>query len=208
MRIFARASSEGLYSGLAAEVVRRGGIEKCRPPRLCLDVLAQHLVSMATDGGYTLDEVMEILRRAYPFRDVTKEDVKDVLRMLAGDYEHDRDIPVRPRVLYDRVHERVEGDTYSRMLAVSAGGTIPDKGLYAVRTEDGVKRGSGRRVRLRGWATSSSWVPSPGRSPISGKTPWSLGNHPPPAPGRLFGKVRSGAEGLRPGSPTVRYSGT
>jgi len=141
MRIFARASSEGLYSGLPAEVVRRGGIEKCRPPRLCLDVLAQHLVSMATNGGYTVDEVMEILRRAYPFRDVTKEDVKDVLRMLAGDYEHDRDIPVRPRVLYDRVHERVEGDTYSRMLAVSAGGTIPDKGLYAVRTEDGVKLG-------------------------------------------------------------------
>jgi ATP-dependent Lhr-like helicase len=141
MRIFARAPGEALYSGIAAEVVRRGGIEKCRPPRLCLDVLAQHLVSMATGDGYTLDEVMEILLRAYPFRDVTKEDVKSVLRMLAGDYEHDRDIPVRPRVLYDRIHERVEGDTYSRMLAVSAGGTIPDKGLYAVRTEDGVKVG-------------------------------------------------------------------
>ncbi|HHX28981.1 MAG TPA: DEAD/DEAH box helicase, partial [Firmicutes bacterium] len=141
MKIFARASSEGFYSGLAAEVVRRGGIEKCRPPRLCLDVLAQHLVSMATDNGYTVDEVMEILPRAYPFRDVTREDVKAVLRMLAGDYEHDRDIPVRPRVLYDRVHERVDGDAYSRMLAVSAGGTIPDKGLYTVRTEDGVKLG-------------------------------------------------------------------
>lgn len=141
MRIFSRASSEALYSGIAAEVVRRGGIEKCRPPRLCLDVLAQHLVSMATGDGYTLDEVMEILLRAYPFRDVTKEDVKSVLRMLAGDYEHDRDIPVRPRVLYDRIHERVDGDTYSRMLAVSAGGTIPDKGLYSVRTEDGVKVG-------------------------------------------------------------------
>lgn len=141
MRIFSRASAEALFSGLAAEVVRRGGIEKCRPPRLCLDVLAQHLVSMAADGGYTVDEVMEILPRAYPFREVTRDDVKDVLCMLAGDYEHDRDIPVRPRVLYDRIHERVEGDTYSRMLAVSAGGTIPDKGLYAVRTEDGVKLG-------------------------------------------------------------------
>lgn len=141
MRIFARASSEGLYSGLAAEVVRRGGVERSRPPRLCLDVLAQHLVSMATGDGYDLDEVMEVLARAYPFREVTKEDIKAVLRMLAGDYEHDRDIPVRPRVLYDRIHGRVDGDSYSRMLAVSAGGTIPDKGLYTVRTKDGVKLG-------------------------------------------------------------------
>ena len=61
--------------------------------------------------------------------------------MLAGDFEHDRDIPVRPRILYDRIHGRVEGDGYSRMLAVSAGGTIPDKGLYTVRTGDGVKVG-------------------------------------------------------------------
>ena len=44
-------------------------------------------------------------------------------------------------MLYDRIHGRVEGDPYSRMLAVSAGGTIPDKGLYAVKTAGGVKLG-------------------------------------------------------------------
>lgn len=141
MHIFPRAPAEALYSGLAAEVVRRGGVEHSRPPRQCLDVLAQHLVSMAAEGGYDLSTVMEILPRAYPFRDVTVEDVRDVLRMLAGDYEHDRDIPARPRVLYDRIHDRVDGDPYSRMLAVSAGGTIPDRGLYAVRTANGVKLG-------------------------------------------------------------------
>lgn len=141
MHIFPRATEEGLYSGLTAEVVRNGGVEYSRPPRLCLDVLAQHLVSMATGDGYTIDEVMELLPRAYPFRDITREDVKDVLCMLAGDYEHERNIPVRPRLLYDRIHERVEGDPYSRMLAVSAGGTIPDKGMFSVRTESGVKLG-------------------------------------------------------------------
>lgn len=141
MHIFPKVPVEGLYSGLTAEAVRNGGVEYSRPPRLCLDILAQHLVSMATGEGYGLDEVMEILPRAYPFRGVTRGDVKDVLCMLAGDYEHERDIPVRPRILYDRIHERVEGDPYSRMLAVSAGGTIPDRGLYAVKTESGVKLG-------------------------------------------------------------------
>ncbi len=141
MHIFPRTASEGLYSGLAAQVVRDGGVEHCRPPRLCLDVLAQHLVSMAAAEEYHLDEVMAILPRAYPFREVTREDVRDVLRMLAGDFEHERDIPVRPRLLYDRIHDRVEPDIYSRMLAVSAGGTIPDKGLYTAKTQNGVKLG-------------------------------------------------------------------
>lgn len=141
MYMFPRTSSEGLYCGMTAEVARNGGVEYSHPPRLCLDVLAQHLVSMAVGDGYNMDEVMKLLPRAYPFKDVTKEDVKDVLCMLAGDYEHQRDIPVRPRILYDRIHECVEGDAYSRMLAVSAGGTIPDKGMYAAKTENGVKLG-------------------------------------------------------------------
>jgi ATP-dependent Lhr-like helicase len=141
MSIFPRDYTEALYSGLAAEVVRRGGVEYSNPPRLCLDVLAQHLVSMASSSGYSIDEILEILPRAYPFRDLSRRDVKDVLEMLAGDFEHERDIPVRPRLVYDRIHERVEGDAYSRMLAVSAGGTIPDKGYYTVKAENGVKLG-------------------------------------------------------------------
>ena len=141
MYFFPRTAAECVSCGMTAQLAREGGVEQINPPSECLDVLAQHLVSMAVFRSYSLDEVMEILPRAWNFRGITKEDVKSVLGMLAGDYEHKLDIPVRPRILYDRIHERVEGDGYSRMLAVSAGGTIPDKGLYGVRTEDGVKLG-------------------------------------------------------------------
>ena len=141
MYLFPRTAAECVSCGMTAELARQGGVEHLNPPRECLDVLAQHLVSMAAFRSYELDEVMEILPRAWSFRNITKEEVKSVLGMLAGDYEHERDIPARPRILYDRIHERVEGDGYSRMLAVSSGGTIPDKGLYDVRTEDGVKLG-------------------------------------------------------------------
>lgn len=141
MYLFPRTAAECVQCGMTAQLAREAKVEKLNPPEVCLDVLAQHLVSMAAFKGYEVDEVMELLPRAWPFRNVTKEDVKAVLGMLAGDYEHKEDVPVRPRILYDRIHERVEGDGYSRMLAVSAGGTIPDKGLYTVRTEDGVKVG-------------------------------------------------------------------
>ncbi len=141
MYFFPRTAAECVSCGMTAQLARQGGVEHVNPPVGCLDVLAQHLVSMAAFKSYELDEVMEMLPRAWPFRHVTREEVKAVLGMLAGDYEHSHDIPVRPRILYDRIHERVEGDGYSRMLAISAGGTIPDKGLYAVKTEEGVKLG-------------------------------------------------------------------
>ena len=141
MYLFPRTAAECVSCGMTAQLAREGGVEHLNPPSECLDVLAQHLVSMAAFKSYELDEVMGILPRAWPFRNITKDEVKAVLEMLAGDYEHERDVPARPRVLYDRIHEKVEGDGYSRMLAVSAGGTIPDKGLYSVKTEEGVKLG-------------------------------------------------------------------
>ena len=141
MYLFPRTAAESVLCGMTAQMAREGLVEKTNPPQGCLDILAQHLVSMAAFKGYEVDDVMRLLPRAWPFRDVTREDVESVLRMLSGDYEHRRDIPVRPRILYDRLHGHVEGDGYSRILAVSAGGTIPDKGLYTVRTEAGVKVG-------------------------------------------------------------------
>ncbi|MCL2512631.1 MAG: DEAD/DEAH box helicase [Oscillospiraceae bacterium] len=141
MNIFPRTDAEGLYCGFSAYTACTGGVERMHSPRLCFDVLAQHLVSMATGEGYTVDGVMGVINAAYPFKDVKKDDVKSILGMLAGDYEHKQDWPVRPRILYDRINERVEGDAYSRMLAVSAGGTIPDTGMFAVRAESGAKLG-------------------------------------------------------------------
>lgn len=141
MYMFPRTPAESILCGMTARLAGEGTVENTNPPEGCLDVLAQHLVSMAAFQSYEVEDVMKILPRAWPFRNVTKEEVKAVLEMLAGDYEHKREVPVRPRILYDRIHEKVEGDGYSRMLAVSAGGTIPDKGLYTVRTEDGVKVG-------------------------------------------------------------------
>ena len=141
MYMFPRTVPEGLYCALTAQTAREGGIEKSRPPRLCFDVLAQHLVSMAAAGGYTIDDVMSLLPHAYPFREVSREDVSAILRMLAGDYEHQRELPVHPRIHYDRIHEQVEGDAYSRLLAASSPGTIPDTGMYAAKTREGVKIG-------------------------------------------------------------------
>ncbi len=145
MYMFPRSASEGLYCGITAKIVREGGIEQTKPPLKCLDVLAQHLVSMASGDGYTLDDAADIFERAYPFRNMSRDELKNdihsLLCMLAGDFEHENDIPVRPRVLYDRINGRVEGDAYSRILSLSNSGAIPDRGMFNLRHENGAKLG-------------------------------------------------------------------
>lgn len=141
MWLFPRTAAEALDCGLTAKLAMDGEIEPASPPLGCLDVLSQHLVSMAVTQTYTVDEALGIVTRVHSFRGVTREQLEGVLRMLAGDYEHALDHPVRARLLYDRIHGVVSGDAYTRMLAVSSGGTIPDKGWFSVVLADGTRLG-------------------------------------------------------------------
>lgn len=140
MRFYPRMDAELIQALMTAEGMRTGAIERLNPPTLCMDVLAQHLVSMAAEGMYTVAEAHELIRKCAPYRELTEKQLTSVLRMLAGDDEHQADRPVSPRVEYDRMAGTVRGNQYSRLLALSSGGTIPDRGLYAVYLEDGATR--------------------------------------------------------------------
>ena len=140
MTFYPRMNSEMLLAAMTAEGMREGAIEILEPPRMCLDILAQHLVSMAVGGEYTVEEALSLFRKCTPYRELTADTLTAVLRMLAGDDEHADDKPVSPRVDYDRIHGVISGSNYSRLLALSSGGTIPDRGMYAVYLEDRTTR--------------------------------------------------------------------
>lgn len=141
MRVYPRTAAEAVTCGLTAAEAEAGFLEPASPPEKCLDVIAQHLVSMAAASPYTVPEALKIIQSAYPFRDITEDDLRSLLGMLAGDFEHALDRPARPRLLYDRLNNTVQGDAYSRMLAVSSGGTIPDRGWFPVMLADGTRLG-------------------------------------------------------------------
>lgn len=141
VRIFPKTNAEALDCALVARGALEGEIEYARTPEMCLDVLAQHLVSMAAAADYTASEALMLLRRTWSYRALEMDRLEGVLRMLAGDFEHERDLPVRPRVLYDRLTGSVSGDSYTRMLACSSGGTIPDRGWFPVVLADGRRLG-------------------------------------------------------------------
>ncbi len=132
----------------AAVVVRRmldGAIEETRIPRNPLDVLAQQIVATCADRAWSVGDLHALVTRAHPFRDLSREQLEGVLDMLSGRYPSDEFAELRPRVVWDRVADTISSRNDARVVAITSGGTIPDRGLYGVFLA-GDEAGKGRRV--------------------------------------------------------------
>ncbi|MEX1171736.1 MAG: DEAD/DEAH box helicase, partial [Chloroflexota bacterium] len=118
-----------------AVVTRRmheGAIEATTIPRNPLDVLAQQIVAMTVMDRWTGDEILQTVTRAAPYETLTRDVLDGVLGMLAGAYPSDEFAELKPRVVWDRLTDTVEGRRDARVVAVTSGGTIPDRGLFGV----------------------------------------------------------------------------
>ncbi|MFN8021875.1 MAG: DEAD/DEAH box helicase [Acidimicrobiales bacterium] len=129
----------------AAVVVRRmidGDIETTRFLRNPLDVLAQHLVAhVSITGDVALADLARLVRRCACFHELSDELLANVLDLLSGRYPSEEFSELRPRLVWDRVNDTVRAREGSRRLAVTSGGTIPDRGLFGVFLPDGTRVG-------------------------------------------------------------------
>src|SRR5437588_4398958 len=130
-----------LESAVVVERMLAGEIETTTVPSNPLDVLAQQVVAMSALDEWPVDELAALVRRAHPFRDLGRRSLDSVLDMLSGRYPSDEFAELRPRIVWDRVNGTVRGRAGAQRLAVTSGGTIPDRGLYTVNLLD-----DGRRV--------------------------------------------------------------
>src|SRR6185437_15967307 len=124
--------------------MRAGAIEAMHYPRNPLDVLAQQIVAMVAMDPVTVDEVEQLMRRAAPFSGLPRSALEATLDMLAGRYPSDAFAELRPRLNWDRITGELTPRAGAQRLAVTSGGTIPDRGLYGVFLAGG--EGPGRRV--------------------------------------------------------------
>src|SRR5919199_5092261 len=120
--------------------MREGAIEETQIPRNPLDVLAQQIVAMCTEEEWRVDDLHRLVARAYPFRDLSRQQLENVLDMLSGRYPSNEFAELRPRIVWDRVRGIVRGRPGAQRLAVISGGTIPGRGLYTVNLLDDGKR--------------------------------------------------------------------
>ncbi len=119
----------------AAVVVERmatGAIESLHYPRNPLDVLAQQVVAMVAMDSWQRADLAELVRRAAPFAALPDSALDAVLDMLAGRYPGDEFAELRPRLVWDRVTDTLSARPGAQRLAVTSGGTIPDRGLFGV----------------------------------------------------------------------------
>jgi ATP-dependent Lhr-like helicase len=130
--IFPKYRGDLVECAVVAERMRDGQIESMRYPRNPLDVLAQQIVAMVAMEDLTVDEVDALVRRAAPFAGLPRSALEAVLDMLAGRYPSDAFAELRPRLVWDRVTGTLTGRAGAQRLAVTSGGTIPDRGLFGV----------------------------------------------------------------------------
>ena len=136
-RIFPKYRADLLESAVVARAMREGAIEETRIPRNPIDVLAQQVVGICADEEVPVGELHELVCAAYPFADLTRAGLENVLDMVAGRYPSDEFGELRPRIVWDRTKGVVRGRTGARTLAVTNAGTIPDRGLFGVHLVDG-----------------------------------------------------------------------
>ncbi|HEY5433822.1 MAG TPA: helicase-related protein, partial [Candidatus Limnocylindrales bacterium] len=143
--IFPKYRGDLLETAVVVKGMHDGAIESTTLPRNPLDVLAQQLVAMTLDERFAVDELLLVVRRAAPFETLTREVLEGVLGMLAGAYPSDEFAELKPRITWDRLADTVEARRDARVVAITSGGTIPDRGLFPVFLE-GEAGTPGRRV--------------------------------------------------------------
>ena len=143
--IFPKYRGDLLETAVVVKGMHDGAIESTTLPRNPLDVLAQQVVAMTLAERFGVDDLLETVRRAAPFETLTREVLEGVLGMLAGAYPSDEFAELKPRITWDRLADTVEARRDARVVAITSGGTIPDRGLFPVFLE-GEAGTPGRRV--------------------------------------------------------------
>ncbi|MGW1726548.1 ATP-dependent helicase [Streptomyces sp. NPDC002306] len=143
--VFPKYRGDLVQAAVVTERMRVGAIESLRVPANPLDVLAQQVVAMTAMDTWQVDDLLTAVRRAAPFASLPESAFTAVLDMLAGRYPSDAFAELRPRVVWDRIAGTVTGRPGAQRLAVTSGGTIPDRGLFGVfLVGSDPKKGGGR----------------------------------------------------------------
>jgi len=130
--LFPKHRADVLHTAIVTERMLSGRIEAISIPQNPLDILAQQTVAAAALDALDVEAWFDTVRRSAPFRSLPRSAFEATLDLLAGRYPSDEFAELRPRVVWDRDAGTLEGRPGAQRLAVTSGGTIPDRGLFGV----------------------------------------------------------------------------
>ncbi|MFF2314714.1 ATP-dependent helicase [Arthrobacter sp. NPDC058097] len=130
--LFPKHRADLVHTAITVERMLDGKIERLSVPANPLDILAQQTVAATALGSIDVEEWFSTVRRSAPFASLPRSAFEATLDLLAGRYPSDEFAELRPRIVWDRNAGTIEGRPGAQRLAVTSGGTIPDRGLFGV----------------------------------------------------------------------------
>ncbi|MGN7256618.1 Lhr family ATP-dependent helicase [Arthrobacter sp. SAFR-023] len=130
--LFPKHRADLVHTAITVERMLDGKIERLSVPANPLDILAQQTVAATALGSIDVEEWFSTVRRSAPFATLPRSAFEATLDLLAGRYPSDEFAELRPRIVWDRNAGTIEGRPGAQRLAVTSGGTIPDRGLFGV----------------------------------------------------------------------------
>jgi ATP-dependent helicase Lhr and Lhr-like helicase len=169
--IFPKFRGDLIACAAVAQAMHDGTIEPTRYPRNPLDVLAQQIVAMVAMDDWSVDDLYAAVRSAAPYAELSRTAFDGVLDMLSGLYPSDEFAELRPRLTWDRVANTVTTRLGAKRVAITSGGTIPDRGLYGVFLAGTEKNTSARVGELD---EEMVFEASPGETFVLGASTWRI----------------------------------
>ena len=131
---FALTRDELIECAALVRAIRSGEIDAIRIPSAPLDILAQQIVAACASDEWREDDLFELVRGAYPYRNLPRRDFDEIISMLSDGIATSRGRS-GAFLHQDRVNGRVRGRRGARLAAITSGGAIPDIASYAVIAE-------------------------------------------------------------------------
>jgi ATP-dependent Lhr-like helicase len=133
-RIFPLSRDELVECAALMHSVRRGELDCLLVPEKPLDVLAQQIVAAASTQDWDENELFELVRSAWVYRSLRRDEFDDVITMLAEGFSTKRGRRAA-LIHHDAINHRVRGRRGARLTALTSGGAIPDNADYRVIVE-------------------------------------------------------------------------
>jgi ATP-dependent Lhr-like helicase len=133
-RIFPLSRDELVECVATLRSIRNGELDCLEMPEKPLDLLAQQIVACVACEDWEEEKLFNLMRSAYPYRNLTRQEFDDVLRMLAEGFSTKRGRRAA-LIHHDAVNHRIRARRGSRLLALTSGGAIPDNADYRVVLE-------------------------------------------------------------------------
>ncbi|WP_080796006.1 ATP-dependent helicase [Corynebacterium pacaense] len=122
--------SDLVQTAVTVQRMKEGLIEELHVPRNPLDVLAQQTVAATAIRDLDIDQWFDTVRRSHPYRNLSRDVFDSVIDLISGVYPSTDFAELRPRV--NRVGGVLEARPGAQRVAVTSGGTIPDRGMFGV----------------------------------------------------------------------------